>query len=363
MVNVHAVYTFYHWIPTPILPGAHYMRRSLRALLLFVLVFLLQTTPQPSVSSGQALTSPANGEGSISTPHLISPTPLRSILANRSARKDTWGEEPNRKQHHFMFMEYSPVNRLVELSAEGQILWEHPMPGLAVMFEVLKNGDVMYAYGGSSTGVQEVDRDHKVVWNYRAKCEQVLGFSRLPNGDVLVGEQGPCRAVEVNRKGEEVHTTPLTTNEKPAHRQLRSLHKLMNGNILSCHEADATVREVDPGGKVVWEYPGCENVFWAERLKNTNTLIGTGSRIIEVTPDKKIAWQFTSADAPELMMTWMTGIQRLKNGNLVVANFSRGHEGNGAHAFEVTRDKKVVWIFDNHEIASLVTMVHYLDEM
>jgi hypothetical protein len=62
----------------------------------------------------------------------------------------------------------------------------------------------------------------------------------------------------VNRAGEIVHTTPLTTNEKPAHRQCRSIHKLPNGNILACHEADATVREVDPTGKLLWEYGGCE---------------------------------------------------------------------------------------------------------
>ena len=264
-------------------------------------------------------------------------------------------------KHHFLFMQYSPGNKIVELSAEGKVLWEHPVPGLAVMFEVLKSGNVIYAYGGNPTGVQEVDRNHNVVWNYTAKCEQVLGFSRLPNGNVLLGEQGPCQAVEVNRKGEIVHTTPLTTNEKPAHRQLRSLHKLKNGNILSCHEADSTVREVNPDGKVLWEYGGCENVFEAVRLKNGNTLIGTGDRIIEVTHDKKIVWEFSSKDAPELQMSWMVGIQILKNGDLVVANFSRGHEGKGAHAFEVTRDKKVVWTFSDHELATLVTMVHYLD--
>ncbi len=266
------------------------------------------------------------------------------------------------KKHHFMLLQYSPGNKLTELSAEGKVLWEHTVPGLDVMFEVLKNGNVMYAYGGSPTGIQEVDRDHKVVWSYNAKCEQVLGFSRLANGNVLVGEQGPCQAVEVNKKGEEVHITPLTTSEKPAHRQLRSLHKLANGNILSCHEADSTVREVDSSGKVLWEYGGCENVFEAVRLKNGHTLIGTGDRIIEVTPDKKTVWEFSSKDAPDLMMSWMVGIQILSNGNLVVANFSRGHEGKGAHAFEVTRDKKVIWTFEDHQIATLVTMVHYLDE-
>ena len=118
---------------------------------------------------------------------------------------------PTAKRHHFLFMQYSPGNRIVELSADGQLLWEHPIPSLAVMFEKLKNGNIVYAYGGNPTGVQEVDRNHNVVWDYKAECEQVLGFERQPNGNVLVGEQGPCRAVEVNRKGEVVHITPLTT--------------------------------------------------------------------------------------------------------------------------------------------------------
>jgi len=268
------------------------------------------------------------------------------------------------KQHHFMFMQYAPGNRIVELSEDGKILWEHPLPSLAVMFEVLKNGNVVYAYGGAPTGVQEVDRQHKVVWNYVAKCEQVLGFSRLPNGNILLGEQGPCRAVEINRKGELVRLTPLTTQEKPAHRQLRSIHQLPNGHILSCHEADATVREVDKEGRVVWEYPNVESVFDAIRLKNGNTLIacGTQARIIEVTRDKKIVWEFSAKDAPELGLNWITGIQILKNGNLVVANFLRGKEGQGVHAFEVTRDKKVVWTFADHKMAVLVTMAKVLDD-
>jgi outer membrane protein assembly factor BamB len=202
------------------------------------------------------------------------------------------------------------------------------------------------------------------VWNYTAKCEQVLGFSRLPNGNVILGEEGPCQAVEVNRKGEIVRTTPLTTNEKPAHRQCRGIHKLHNGNILSCHEADATVREVDPTGKVVWEYPNVANVFEAIRLKNGNTLISASApaRIVEVTREGKTAWEFSQKDAPELGLTWPVGIQILKNGNLVVANFQRANEGQGVHAFEVTRDKRVVWTFADHEMSSLVTMAHVLDE-
>jgi hypothetical protein len=268
------------------------------------------------------------------------------------------------KPHHFMFMQYSPSNRIIEMAADGKVLWEHPVPSLAVMFERLPNGNVMYAYGGNPTGVQEVDRDHNVVWNYVAKCEQVLTFERLPNGNVLVGEQGPCQAVEVNRKGEEVHVTPLTTNEKPAHRQLRSLHKLKNGNIIACHEGDGTVREVTPEGKVVWEYSGVDSVFEAVRLKNGNTLMGTGKAacIREVNPKGETVWEFGPKDAPELGLHWITGVQRLKNGNYVGSNFLQGKEGTGVHFFEVTKDKKVVWTWADHQRSKLTTMAKFLDE-
>jgi hypothetical protein len=61
-------------------------------------------------------------------------------------------------------------------------------------------------------------------------------------------------------------------------------------------------------------------------------------------------------------LTWVSSLQVLKNGNLVVGNFLRGQEGKGAHAFEVTRDKKVVWTFADHKLARSVTTVRVLDD-
>jgi hypothetical protein len=231
------------------------------------------------------------------------------------------------------------------------------------MCDVLANGDILYAYGGEPTGAQRVNRDHKVVWNYVSSCPQVMAVSALANGNVLLGEQGPCRAVEVNSKGEVVHEVKLITSEQAFHRQLRHLHQLDDGHILACHEMEGAVREYTPDGKVVWEYTGVPSVFEALRLKNGNTLIacGTQKRVIEVNRDKKIVWEFGAADAPELNLTWITSLQPLKNGNLVVGNFLRGQEGKGVHAFEVTRDKRVVWTFADHELAKTVTEVRVLD--
>lgn len=254
-------------------------------------------------------------------------------------------------------------NRLVELDAEGKVTWEHPVPSLCVIFQRLPGGNILFAYGGNPTGVQEVDRDHKVVWNYVSKCPQVLSCERLRNGNTLVGEQGPCQAVEVSPAGEIVATTPLPTTEKPFHQQLRNIHRLPNGNLLAAIEGEGAAREVDAAGKAVWEVTGLAKVFEAIRLENGNTLIacGTQKRVIEVSPEGKTVWELGAADVPAVNLTWVTSLQVLKNGNFLIGNFLHGQEGKGAHAFEVTRDKKVVWTFADHAMMKSATMVRSID--
>lgn len=268
------------------------------------------------------------------------------------------------RAHRLLLFEYGKgPNRLLELDAAGKVVSEHRPPSLAVILEVLPNGNVLYAYGGKPTGAREVTREGKEVWNYLSACPQVLGCSRLPNGNTLLGEQGPCRAVEVNPQGQVVHVTPLKTSQEHFHLQVRNLHQLPNGHILAAHEGEGAVREYDRDGTVVWEYTGVENAGDAQRLANGNTLIscGTQKRVLEVTPDKKVAWEFGAADAPELHLTWISSLQQLPNGNLLVGNFLRGQEGQGVHAFEVTRDKKVVWTWADHSLIRSLTTVRALD--
>lgn len=267
-------------------------------------------------------------------------------------------------KHRLLYTEYGKgPNRFVELDANGKQVWEYQPPSITVIFHVLPNGNILFGYGGKPTGVREITSRGETVFNYESKSSQVFGCERLPNGNTLVAEQGPCQAVEVSPKGEIVHVTPLHTKTDGYHLEVRNVHQLSNGNILAAHEGEGAVREVDPNGKVVWEYTGVTNTGEALRLENGNTLIacGTQKRVIEVTPDKKIAWQFTAEDAPELNITWVSSLQRLNNGNLLIGNFLRGQEGKGAHAFEVTRDKKVVWKWDDHSFLTSLTTVRALD--
>ncbi|WP_437222023.1 hypothetical protein SH661x_002595 [Planctomicrobium sp. SH661] len=281
--------------------------------------------------------------------------------ANAEEEQDSKGVK-----HRVIVCEYSGANhRLAEFDEEGALTWQHPFPTASVCFQIAPNGNVLFADGGHPGRIQEVNRDHQVLFDYQSKCEQVLGFDLLPSGNVLLAEQGPCQAVEVDREGKIVRTVPMSTTEKVAHLQTRCIHQLSDGHVLAAHEGEGVVREYDQAGKVVWEYPGVTQTFEAIRLANGNTLIGCGTqkRIIEVTPEKQIVWELTAADIPEVNLSWVTGLQVLENGNVVVANFLRGQEGRGAHAFEVTRDqqKRLVWKFANHDLIKSISMVRVLD--
>ena len=244
------------------------------------------------------------------------------------------------------------------------MVWEYKFPSIAVIFQVLPDGHVLYAHGGNPTGVDEIDRDKKIVWTYVSKCPQVLGCQRLDNGNTLVAEQGPCQAVEVNPKGEVVHVTKMTTTEKGTIARCAASTSSPTATSWPPTKARGPSAKYDPDGKVVWEYTKVENCGDALRLDNGNTLIscGTQKRLIEVTPAGEVVWEFGAKDAPELNLTWVGSLQVLKNGHYVVGNFLRGQEGKGAHAFEVTHDKKVVWTFADHDLAKSIATIRVLDD-
>ena len=125
------------------------------------------------------------------------------------------------------------------------------------------------------------------------------------------------------------------------------------------------MREYDGGGKVVWEYevplfsneprPGHgveafgNQCFSALRLANGNTLIGTGNghSLIEVTPEREIVWSLHQNDLPGIQLAWVTTLQVLPSGNIVIGNCHAGP--NNPQLIEVTRDKKAVWKFHDFD--------------
>ncbi len=211
-------------------------------------------------------------------------------------------------KHRLLYTEYGKgPNRFVELDANGKQVWEYQPPSITVIFHVLPNGNILFGYGGKPTGVGEITSRGETVFNYESKSSQVFGCERLPNGNTLVAEQGHARLLRSAPKGRLCTLLRCIPRTDGYHLEVRNVHQLSNGNILAAHEGEGAVREVDPNGKV------CMGIHWRHQYRRSFATrewkyadsLRHQKRVIEVTPDKKIAWQFTAEDAPELNITWV----------------------------------------------------------
>jgi hypothetical protein len=273
---------------------------------------------------------------------------------------------PNARVTHRVLAADRSTGKVAIVNAKGEVEWEFSNKHDVHDLHLLPNGNILTHT--SHTTVVEVNRAKQIVWRYEAKPKtgytgkvEVHAFQRLGDGRTMVAESGNARIVEVDAKGTIVKEIPLTVNNPHPHRDTRMVRKLANDNYLVCHEGDGCVREYDGAGKVVWEYaldlggrprsPGHGpeghgvEVFGAVRLPNGNTLIagGNNNRVLEVNRKGDIVWQIDQKELPGIMLAWVTTLQVLPNGNIVIGNCHAGPEN--PQLIELTRDKKVVWAF------------------
>ena len=181
----------------------------------------------------------------------------------------------------------------------------------------------------------------------------------------MIAESGVSRLIEVDPLGSLLRQIKLQVERSDAHHDTRLVRKLGTGSYLVCHEQEGAVREYDASSKVIWEYEvplfgrapagghGLEafgnQCFAAVRLARGNTLrsTGNGHAVLEVTPEKEIVWQLTQDELPGIQLAWVTSMQVLPSGNIVVNNCHAGESN--PQIIEVTRDKQVVWTFRDFE--------------
>ena len=289
------------------------------------------------------------------------------VLTVLSLSQKVSAAEPTRK---FIAAD-SSKSRVAIIGENGKTEWEHKIGGLHDL-HVLPSGNVLLQT--SWTEVAEINpATNEIVWQYDSmkrpenagKRLEIHAFQRLPNGSTMVAESGPGNVIEVDNDLQVVHAMKLRVVKPDAHRDTRLVRKLTNGNTLVCHEGDGLVREYDPSGKTVWEYAvplfdrkpagghGVEafgnQAFSAIRLPNGNTLIGTGNghSVLEVTPAEQIIWSLHQNDLPGIQLAWVTSLQVLPGGNILINNCHAGP--NNPQLIEVNREKKVVWSFKDFD--------------
>ena len=232
------------------------------------------------------------------------------------------------------------------LDGAGKLLWSYPqgsrdgwvLPGGNILLALNKGKDHP---GGA---VVEVDRLGKTLFAFEGTQAEVNTVQPLEDGRILLTEAGDKpRLLEVDRQGKIQVEVPLQAQTKDHHLQTRMARKLPNGNYLVPQLLDKVVREYTPEGKIVWEAPTPDWPFTAIRLPSGNTLVGctVGNLVVEFDPKGEIAWKVTNDDLPGKPIADACGVQRLPNGNTVIASYRA--KGDEVKLTEITPEKTIVW--------------------
>jgi hypothetical protein len=205
------------------------------------------------------------------------------------------------------------------------------------------------------------------VFNYESSSE-IYACQRLANGNTFVGECNAGRLLELAPDGKVVKEIRLLPAGKDGgHLYMRNARQLANGNYLIAHYGEQVVREYDSQGRKVREISAPGGPHSVIRLPNSNTLIACGDmsgaqHVSEVDKEGQTVWEVKADELPGIGLKFMAGLQRLPNVNTVMSNWlGHGQLGKAPHLIEITRDKRVLWTFFDHQTMKTVSSVQLLD--
>ena len=263
--------------------------------------------------------------------------------------------------HRFLCCDHNG-GKVAVVSAEGAIEWEYACRSPQDCWR-LPNGNLLFCF---ATGALELTPEKKVVWEYTAPAKvEVHACQPLREGRVMIVECGTSRIVEVDRAGKVVKEIPLTTAPGiHLHNQFRGTRKTADGHYLVCFKGEGKVVELDGDGKVLRQIKVPGDPHEVVPLPQGGLLVtcGDGHKVLEFDAQEKVVWELNENDLPGNPLRLMAGCQRLPNGNTVFCNYlGHGHLGEQPQFFEVTREKKVVWQFEDHAHFKTINQIQLLD--
>ena len=259
-------------------------------------------------------------------------------------------------------------NTTVLINEQNEVVWEVAKPSRDGY--VLANGNILFSASNVATEMNRSGQT-VWTYTLDPINKELGTAVRLENGHTLVVERGPKpRLLEVTRHGQIAAEIPLQPETDNDHMQTRMARKLPNGHYLVPHLLAFKVKEYQPDGTVVntiktdlEELGGRKAENWpftAIRLKNGRTLVNLthGNKTVEFDADGKVVWKVDNQDVAGRFADPCGG-QRLANGNTVICSYAQKNP-NKPKLFEVTPDKKVVWEFFHpkaraHEVHVLTT--------
>ncbi len=190
---------------------------------------------------------------------------------------------------HLLSAEHN-ANRVTERDVRnGSVVWEHSIPR-PLAAQRLPDGNTFIATPG---GLVEVNRAGKVVWDYtRPGGEQIMKAVKLRNGDIaMVTQLGQPHFVLMSRDGKSEKRV-FAVN---LHTSGGRIDVLPNGNVLVPENGNnRVVEQSGPEGRVVWEV-AVDSPVAATRLPNGHTLVTSmnpGRGAVELDRSGKEVWSY-----------------------------------------------------------------------
>lgn len=253
--------------------------------------------------------------------------------------------------------------KIALVAEDGTIEWEqsgkHPQDCW-----LLANGNILYCH---ANGAIETTRQHEVVWEFKAQeGSEIHACQPLPNGNVLIVENGACRLLELDRSAKiarEIKLAPPPAGIS-VHDQFRGVRRTPAGHYLVCRKGEHEVEELDAAGKSLRRIPVPGDVHECLLLPDGHLLIscGDGHKIIELDETLKTVWEVNENDIPGNPLRLVAGLQRLPNGNTVICNYlGHGHLGEQPHVFEITPQKQLAWSFADHAHFKTINQIQLRD--
>jgi len=192
-----------------------------------------------------------------------------------------------------------PDNRVMLVDPDGQIIWQYGQAGV------------------TNSGPDQLNTPVQNTW--------------LPNGHILITDQGNARVIEVTLDKRIVWQYGMTGTTGCDSDQLNnpnSAELLPNGHILIADENNNRVIEVTRSKHIVWSYGSCtgtelSGAAFASRLPDGHTLItdSNNNRILEVDHAGNVVWSYvTNARKGSISNPLPTRAVRLRNGNTLISD-------------------------------------------
>src|SRR5450432_1926931 len=270
-----------------------------------------------------------------------------------------------------------PEAQKIFLIRKGKPVWDysiplHPSPGANQEFDditMLPNRNIVFA---RMSGAGIVTPEKKLIWEY--VCQpgtETHSCEPIGKDSVLMVLNGfPAKVLIINTAtGKVLREIIIPTEASTTHGQFRHVRLTPNRTILVGLMKEGKVNEYDLDGNMIWSVEA-KSPWSAIKLLNGNVLIsGDGNGYTrEVDPSGKTVWEITQTDVPFKLYNSQTA-NRLKNGNTIICNWIGGNQKQSdwpgsVQAFEVTPDKKLVWIlssWDNPDLGT-ATAIQMLDK-